>query len=146
VTRFRRITWWCVAILLLLPFTLFVLFTVDEAKARDGFRQELADVDVSDGISSVEANEIAGAYFGGYISACGGPSEGKLINGEWVIPISIGYGGRAAESPIRINAKTGGTRYEGGPTFSSFETFRFNLLWGIPLRKLSYFLSQAWAS
>ncbi len=132
--------------LFLVPFILFVLVTVDEARARDGFRQELADVNLGDGISRVEAHEIAGAYFGGYISACGGLGEGKLIDGEWVIPVSIGYGGRPAESPIRINAKTGGARYEGGPTFSNFETFKFNLLWGIPLRKFSYFLRQAWAT
>jgi hypothetical protein len=122
----------------------FALLTIEETEHRQRIESELALIDPSDGINQHEANAISSEYFGGYISACGGPDEGQLVNGEWIVPARIGYAGSLGESPIRIDAKTGGVSYRDGPSFSSFARFRFALEWGIPIRTLTqFFLDRA---
>jgi hypothetical protein len=114
----------------------FMLMTCLESTARHELEKYLVGIDVSDGISQREADGIASAYFYGYLGACGGPEEGKLINGEWVVTILEGFGGRRNASPIRINATTGAIHYDHGPSFSGYRSFRLLLLWGLPLRRI----------
>jgi len=121
---------------------LFVLVTFDEAWTRHHLEDSLVEVDVSDGIGKREAESIAQAYFSGFVGASGGLDEATLVGGEWVIPASFGYAGRPMDSPIRIDAKTGAVSQFGGPSFRSYRSFRFILLWGIPLRKLKYDLEE----
>jgi hypothetical protein len=129
---------------------LFVLATMSEADTRHEFEGYLADVNASDGINQHEAEEIAWAYFLGYVSACGGPDKGTLVDGEWVIPAGVGFGGTPMASPIRINAKTGAIGQSGGPSFGSYRSFRLILLWGIPIKRVKTYLEDYyldnWAS
>jgi len=125
-----------------LPSVAFTVLTIEEAEHREKIETELALVDPSDGINEREATAISWEYFAGYIGACGGPDKGQLMDGEWVIPVSIGYAGRPAESPIRIDARTGAVSYKDGPRFSSFARFRFALKWGLPIRKLTQFVIE----
>lgn len=121
---------------------LFVVTTIEAADSRHHLESLLTDVKVADGIDGREADSIAWAYFLGYISACGGPDQGTLVDGEWVIPVSFGYAGRPMDSPIRINAKTGAISQKGGPSFNGYRSFRFRVLWGIPIRQLTYRLDE----
>jgi hypothetical protein len=116
---------------------LFIVTTIEEGNSRHHLETLLTDVNVNDGIDAREADAIAWAYFLGYVSACGGPGEGALVGGEWVIPAGFGYAGTPMESPIRINAKTGAVSQAGGPSFNGYHSFRFRVLWGLPIRKLA---------
>lgn len=122
--------------------TLFAATTIEAADSRHHLEAFVADVNVDDGISEREADGIAWAYFLGFVGACGGPDRGTLVDGEWVIPVSFGYAGKPMDSPIRINVKTGAVSQAGAPSFRSYRGFRFSLLWGIPIRKLSYHLEE----
>jgi hypothetical protein len=129
---------------------LFVLATMGETHTRHELEGYLNDVNASDGIDQHEADGIAWAYFSGYVSGCGGPDKGALVDGEWVIPAAVGFGGTPMASPIRINAKTGAVDQSGGPSFQSYRSFRLILLWGIPINKVKtsledYYLDN-WAS
>ncbi|KQZ45027.1 hypothetical protein [Duganella sp. Root1480D1] len=145
VQRLKTPTKFFAATLLAVPCLLFALATVDASTSRHHLEELLADVNVSDGISEREADGIAWAYFLGYVGACGGPDHGKLVDGEWVMPVSFGYAGRPMDSPIRINAKTGAVSQAGGPSFRSYGSFRFSALWGIPVRSLTYRLEEYYA-
>ncbi len=120
----------------------FILATIHETEHRHRLTNYLGVIDVSDGISESEADAMAQAYFSGYLGACGGAAKATLTNGEWTIPVMFGYGGKLMEWPIRINAKTGAISQVGGPAFSSYRSFRFILLWGIPLHKMKYELEE----
>lgn len=128
---------------------MFMLVTLDEAKSRRHLEEFLAEVNVEDGINRSEAESIASAYFSGFVGACGGTDEGLLVSGEWVVPASFGMAGNPM-APIRVNAKTGAVSQLGNPSFNSYGTFKAFLLWGIPIRKLTYFITEFyydhWAS
>lgn len=128
---------------------MFVLATLDEAKSRHHLEEFLADVNVDDGINKIEAESIASAYYSGFVGACGGTDEGTVVGGDWLVPASFGMAGHPMP-PIRINAKTGAVSQLGNPSFSSYGTFKVVLLWGIPMRKLTYFVTEYyydhWAS
>jgi hypothetical protein len=121
---------------------LFVLATMSETETRHHLEGYLADVNASDGIDQREADGIAWAYFLGYVSGCGGPDKGSMVDGEWVIPVALGFGGRPMDSPIRINAKTGAIGQSGGPSFRSYRSFRLILLWGIPMNRVKTYLEE----
>jgi hypothetical protein len=115
----------------------FVVRTIEAADSRHHLETLLVDVNVGDGIDAREADAIAWAYFLGFVSACGGPDQGTLVNGEWVIPAAFGYAGTPMDSPIRVNARTGAVSQAGGPSFNGYRSFRFSVLWGIPIRALA---------
>jgi hypothetical protein len=129
---------------------LFALATMSETDTRHHLERHLSDVDASDGIDQHEAEGIAWAYFSGYVSGCGGPDKGALVDGEWVIPAAVGFGGTPMASPIHINAKTGAVGQSGGPSFQSYRSFRLILLWAIPINRVKIFLEDYyldnWAS
>ena len=116
---------------------MFVITTIEAADSRQLLEEFLADVNLDDGVDAGEANGIAWAYFLSYVGACGGPNQGTLVGGEWVVPVAFGYGGKPMDSPIRINAATGAVSQVGGPSFQSYRSFRFSALWGIPIRQLA---------
>jgi len=120
---------------------MFMLATLGEAKSRRHLEEFLAEVNVDDGINQIEAESIASAYFSGFVGACGGTGEGVLVNGEWVVPASFGMAGNAM-APIRVNAKTGAISQYGNYSFNSYGTFKAFLLWWIPIRKLTYFITE----
>lgn len=130
----RRLTLFAVA-LAVLPALAFSIATVEESESREHLRKYLVNVDVSDRIDANEAEAIATAYFLGFVSACGGPDRPKLVDGDWVVPVVVGYAGNLSPSPIRINAKSGAVSYSEGPSFSGYSAFRAVLLWGIPITK-----------
>ena len=111
----------------------FVLSTLSQADSRDRVRAYLGDVDPRDGISEDESRGIAVAYFQGYIGACGGPDEPKLVGNEWVFPIQEGYGGTTSPFQLRIDAGSGAISYPDGPSFMGYNSFRFIVLWGMPV-------------
>jgi len=134
---FRRLA---IALAVLCGLT-FGIVTVDEADTRHGFEHLLADVDVGDGISKSEAENIASAYFLGFVGACGGTDEGHLVNGEWTMQATFGYAGREM-APIKVNAQTGAIAQLQNSSFRNYSSFRLYLLWGIPIRKLMYFRKE----
>lgn len=134
---FRRLA---IALAVLCGLT-FGIITVDEEDTRHDFEHLLADVDVGDGISKSEAENIASAYFLGFVGACGGTDEGHLVNGEWIIPATFGYAGREM-APIKVNAQTGAIAQLQNSSFRNYSSFRLYLLWGIPIRKLMYFSEE----
>ena len=128
----------------------FGLSTIDHADTRDHLERFIGSVDAGDGIDEREADGIAWAYFLGYVSACGGPDKGTLVDGQWIIPASSGMGGKRMDAPIRIDAKTGAVSQSGGPAFPNYRGFRWILLWGIPLERLKdsieNYYEDNWAS
>lgn len=136
----RAVKWLAVALALLCGL-LFGIVTVDEADTRHHFEHLLADVGAGDGINKSEAENIASAYFLGFVGACGGTDEGHLVNGEWVIPATFGYAGREM-APIKVDAQTGAIAQLQNSSFRNYSSFRLYLLWGIPIRKLMYFREE----
>ena len=134
--RPRRVLGIFASVLVFLCCVVFVLSTIDHADTRRHLQDVLGSVDAADGIDEDEAHGIAWAYFLGYVSACGGPDKGTLVDGQWVIPASSGMGGKRMDAPIRIDARTGAVSQAGGPSFPGYRSFRLILLWGIPLDRL----------
>ncbi|MEO7497798.1 MAG: hypothetical protein ABIT83_00980 [Massilia sp.] len=127
---------------------LFILATLSATELRHLLEHDLDGVDASDGISGHEAEQIAQAYFSGFVSGCGGIDQAALVNDEWLVPASFGFAGRPM-APIRISAKNGAVSQLGGPSFRSYRSFRSILLWGIPIKQLEdrvhdYYLDK-WA-
>ena len=114
----------------------YVLATAAYTKDRQHLSLHLDQVDAGNGIDLDESQSIASAYFDAFISGCGGPDHGKLVDNEWVIPVSEGFAGRPLESPIRIDANSGAISYADGPSFPGYRTFRFMVLWSLPIYRL----------
>lgn len=114
----------------------FALATVAFTDDRQHLSSHLDNVDARNGIDVDESQSIARAYFEAYIGACGGPDDGKLVGRDWIIPASEGYAGTPLASPIRIDANSGAISYANGPSFPGYRTFRFMVLWGLPIYRL----------
>lgn len=140
--RIRKTCYVLSALLMAVCVSVFALMTVEAAGSRAHLEEFLANVNANDGIDAFEAEQMAWAYFLGFVSGCGGPDDGRLVGDEWVIPASFGYAGQPMAVPIRINAKTGAISQLGGKSFHSYSAFRLYLLWGIPIRKLESHLED----
>ncbi|WP_154668032.1 hypothetical protein [Pseudoduganella violaceinigra] len=150
MTKIRKTVYAVSAILVAGCFSVFALMTLEAADYRRFLEERLANVDVSDGIDAREADQIAWAYFLGFVSGCGGPDAGQLVSDEWVIPASEGFAGRPMDAPIRINAKTGAVSQTGNMAFRDYRNFRLYLLWGIPFQEVKRYIDdyylRHWAS
>ncbi len=123
---------------------LFIISTIEETNSRIRLESYLGDVDTSDGISEHEADNIARAYFSGFVSGCGGPDRAVRVGNEWVFRMSEGMGATALDNPLRIDSKSGGVAYQDGPSFIGYRSFRFYLLWGRPIHKIQHKVSYWW--
>lgn len=125
-----------------LCFVAFAVVTAAFAEDRQRLSGYLDKVDASDGIDFSESQSIARIYFDVFISGCGGPDQGNLVGSEWVIPVSEGFAGKPLASPLKVNANSGAISHASGPSFSSYRTFRFVVLWGLPIYRLGDFAQR----
>jgi len=71
---------------------------------------------------AMAAGDIASVYFERFIGGCGFNDFPRYQCGEWRSEAHVGYGG-SPKGPIRINARTGGVSFAGGPSFATGREF-----------------------
>jgi hypothetical protein len=99
---------------------------VDRMLAFQHSRNELREVDLSDGIQQQEADLIAAGYeeLLDRWSACSGTTTPALINGEWRAEVLVGFGGERTGEWIVVDPISGDVSWLGGRTHQTFASFR----------------------
>ena len=95
------------------------------------YRSELARIHPADGFDEREVRAVGQIYLAKYVTGCGATMPPKKIDGVWVAQLRVGAAGTMSADVIRIDARTGAVSSSRGPAFSSYDSFRRRILWGI---------------